>query len=283
MAEMISFNSLSGGQSSSYIAAHYPADFDVFALVTVSDPKLRPADDKLVQMVSDRIGREFIGTVEQPEILQTMFDLEQFTGRRIYWVAGQTFESVIENIGRGYLPNIMKRFCTSELKLRPMFEFWQSQIGEPVTTRIGFRLGEENRAQKMRERCNDDGLVSMKHIIGELADGRNKWATTPWQKPEFPLIRDGIRADTIRSFWTGKNVRFAERNNCVGCFHRNPLLLRKMAETNPTEFGWFVDQEQKHGGRWRSDVPYKKIRQHRLQSELSFDDFAECDSGHCGL
>lgn len=36
---MKTVNSLSGGKTSSYIAVHYPADYDIFALVKVKDKK----------------------------------------------------------------------------------------------------------------------------------------------------------------------------------------------------------------------------------------------------
>lgn len=32
---MITINSLSGGKTSSYMAAHYPADYNIFALVRI--------------------------------------------------------------------------------------------------------------------------------------------------------------------------------------------------------------------------------------------------------
>ncbi len=34
---MITVNSVSGGQTSAYIAANYPADYDIFALVRIED------------------------------------------------------------------------------------------------------------------------------------------------------------------------------------------------------------------------------------------------------
>ena len=43
------------------------------------------------------------------------------------------------------------------MKLRPMFHWWKETIGEPVEMQIGFRSGEERRANRMLERCNDDG------------------------------------------------------------------------------------------------------------------------------
>ena len=35
----------------------------------------------------------------------------------------------------------------------------------------------------------------------------------------------------IENYWKDKSIRFAEINNCVGCFHRNEILLKKMWET----------------------------------------------------
>ena len=46
-------------------------------------------------MVSDRLGVEFIGTLEDDMIIYTIFDLEQFIGQKIHWVTGKTFDEVI--------------------------------------------------------------------------------------------------------------------------------------------------------------------------------------------
>ena len=280
---MKTITSVSGGQSSAYIAANYPSDFLVFALVCIDDPRCKPSDTKLVQMVSDRIGREFIATAEDDMILHTMFDLEQYVGQQIYWVVGQSFDELTKSKG-DYLPNKVQRYCTVEMKLRPMHRWWKDNVAEPIERQIGFRAGEERRAVNMLARANDDGLLEMKDVVGKHADGRNKWAETPWQKPSFPLIENNIRRDQVVEFWKGKPVRFAERNNCVGCFHRNPLLLRQMFDKHPNKMEWFAAKER--GGnkaQWRSDMAYDVIRQHKLQFELDFDDWSDCDSGHCGL
>ena len=280
---MKTVTSVSGGQSSAYIAANYPSDYLVFALVCIEDRKCTPKDAKLVQAVSDRIGKEFIATAEDDIILNTMFDLEQYVGKRIDWVSGETFDYVTEKNG-GWLPNKLHRYCTVEMKLRPMHRWWKETIGEPVNMQIGFRAGEERRAVRMMERCNEDGLLEFKDVIGKHSNGNNKWATMPWQKPSFPMIEDAIHRDKVVEFWDDIPVPFAERNNCVGCFHRNPLLLRKMWDKYPDKMEWFASQERKEKkGQWRSDMKYDDIKKHKLQHELSFDDFGECDSGHCGL
>ena len=80
---MKTINSLSGGKTSSYIAAHYPADFNVFALITTTDKMCLFPDKKVRQIVSDKIGKEFIGTLEENMIVYTMLDLEQYIGKKI--------------------------------------------------------------------------------------------------------------------------------------------------------------------------------------------------------
>jgi hypothetical protein len=47
--KMITVNSLSGGKTSSYMAKHYPADFNVFALVRIAADYCKPKDESLVK------------------------------------------------------------------------------------------------------------------------------------------------------------------------------------------------------------------------------------------
>jgi diphthamide synthase (EF-2-diphthine--ammonia ligase) len=80
---MKTINSLSGGKTSSYMAIHYPADYNIFSLVTINEPKAAPKDYKLTQYVSDKIGKEFIATAEDDATLIVMRDLEQILGKEI--------------------------------------------------------------------------------------------------------------------------------------------------------------------------------------------------------
>ncbi len=45
-------------------------------------------DKKIRQIVSDRIGTEFIGTLEEDAIIYTMLDLEQFIGKKLIGLLG---------------------------------------------------------------------------------------------------------------------------------------------------------------------------------------------------
>ena len=280
---MKTLNSISGGKTSAYIAAHYPADYDVFSLVRTDDKNCMFPDSKIRQEVSDKLGTEFIGTLEDDMIIYTILDLEQYIGRKITWVTGKTFDKTIIQTKKGkkYLPNKVARYCTTELKTMPIF-YWQYKvIKEPVIMRFGYRANENKRASRMLEKTNDDGFTVVKATFNKK-NGRNIWGYYEYCKPEFPLIENNIYKDNIETYWNQKPVRFAHMNNCVGCWWRNPLLLKKMSIKHPNKMKWFADQETKQS-RWRSDVMYKDIINWNLQTELFDDDFSECDSGYCGL
>ena len=156
-------NSLSGGKTSSYIAVNYPADYNVFSLVRTNDKNCLFPDEKLRQIVSDKLGVEFIGTLEEDTIIYTMLDLEQMIGTKIDWVTGKTFdETIINKGGTIYLPNVMQRFCTIEMKLQPIFNWWKNNFNEPIEMRIGFRANEINRAKKMISKTNKNGFSEFK-------------------------------------------------------------------------------------------------------------------------
>ena len=277
-------NSLSGGKTSSYIAANYPADYNVFSLVRTDDKKCLFPDAKIRQDVSDRLGKEFIGTLEEDTIIYTMLDLEQHIGTKIDWVSGKTFDDSIIKTKKGtkYLPNKMARYCTTELKTLPILHWMYEEVKEPVIMRFGYRANETRRAIKMMEKTDEDGFTKVKATFTKLKDGRNSWGIYKYCKPEFPLINDNIYKDTIEEFWKEKDVRFAYMNNCVGCWWRSPLLLKKMHNKHPEKMQWFADQET-NKSKWRSDIMYKDIIKWKTQTELFDNDFNECDSGHCGL
>ena len=284
---MITVNSLSGGKTSSYIAKHYPADYNVFSLVRTDDKNCLFPDAKIRQEVSDRLGTEFIGTLEDDMIIYTMLDLEQYIGSKIDWVTGKTFDEITVRKGKRYLPNVTQRFCTTEMKLQPIFDWWRKEINEVVEMRIGFRANEQRRAKTMLEKTNENGNLEFKTIVGKRGGkkNQNKWADIEWQKPNFPLIANPTFKDTIEKFWQDEPVRFAYMNNCIGCFHRSPVLLKHMSDKHPNKFQWFINSEENGYGKrtFKNGMKYKDIKRSLKQTELFDEDFNDCDSGYCGL
>ncbi len=279
---MYKFNSISGGQSSAYLATKFPAKYNVFSLVCIEDKKCKPSDIKLIQAINDKLESshtiergEFIATAEMDKTLYAVFDLEQQIGKEIAWVRGDSYEKIIRNKG-GDLPNIMTRFCTSLLKIDPLFEYWIRFIGEKVDMQIGFRLGEDMRALRMQK-----NMVYRSPISQNIQTHRKKWGVFDWRELSFPLIDHRITKTQISNFWKGKPVRFARYNNCVGCFHRHPLFLNKLSRSEGGKMRWFADMERLTGNRWRKDTSYQKIINMNQQVEISFNEFSSCDTGYC--
>lgn len=283
-------NSISGGQTSAYMAAHHKADSNLFALVCIDDKKCAPADKRLVQKVNDKINStgclnqfgEFIATAEDDKTLTALFELEQFLGQEIKWVRGISFDKLIEQ--RKYVPNKIARFCTSEMKIRQLFSYCYYQaFSEPVEVNIGFRANEGRRVANTLSKTNDDGLSEFKHAyLTSIVTRRQKLTSAPWQKPCFPLHDNRVYKDEIVNFWKGKPVGFPPLNNCIGCYWRNEILLKKMYEAHEDKMDWFAEQEKKVGGTFRTNITYKQIKQSKLQLELSFDDFRIAIAGIAG-
>lgn len=281
--------SVSGGRTSAYLAANYPADHLVFSLVRVECKKCKFPDEAVRRKVEMRIETDFVGTVEDDTIIYTILDLEQFLGKKINWVTGLTFEKVIQTKG-GWLPSKLHRYCTTNMKIIPIFEWCAKNIGEPVLMNIGYRANETNRANDMLSKLNSNGILELKATIEKHEEGRfkgkNKWKTFEWQRPQFHLIEDGIYKQDIIKFWKGKPVKFADYNNCIGCFHRNVHFLNYMFRKHPNKMEWFLEQEEANKHYWKSNgvvIPYSKIKKMAPQQSLFSEDFKGCPDGYCGL
>jgi hypothetical protein len=311
---MYKVNTVSGGKSSAYIAENYEADFNVFSLVRIERPPItenrydcswmKGKDEPTRKLISDRIGLDFYGTAEEDAIIYTILDLEQHIGKEIKIVTGETFDHVIKNAGR-CLPDPLRRFCTTELKMKPMFDWWRETINEPAIFRIGYREGEERRTNKMLKKLNSNGLLEMNAVIGSRECTRkktgekftqNRWGLIEWQKPEFILQDNNVNEEMVVSNWESKPVRFAKKNNCVMCFHQEWMLMRYRAEQDKSNMEVLKWAATKEGVKHPDDVFNKANRKKpliRMQTIIDSDiiekqniketDFNKCDSGYCGV
>ncbi len=266
---MIKVHSLSGGKTSSYMAYHYPADYNVFSLVTIEDKNCKPKDNGLIKKVSNKINKDFVATVEDDLTLYAMLDLEQKLGKEIIWLTGNTFEKIINQ--KKMLPNIMMRFCTTELKMRPIFDWWYKEINQKVKMGIGFRYDEKERADKLKN--------EFKGIVGKV-NNRNKWQTIEWREGWFPLIEDKIFHLDVKK-WSDKiNIKFPNDSNCVGCFWKDLQQLRKNWDDNNKKMEWFANQETKKR-KWKKEINYETIKKIGLQQDFFFGTGSGCQAGFC--
>lgn len=264
---MITVHSLSGGKTSSYMAVHYPADYNVFALVTLDEPSCKPKDESIIKFVSNKLNKDFIGTAEDDLTLYVIMDLEQKIGKEITWVSGKSFDKLTIN---NYLPNSLRRFCTTEMKMRPIFDWWYKNIGQKIKMGIGYRYDEQERKDRFTK--------SFKSIVGNRGT-RNKWEEIEWREGWFPLIDNKIIHPTIVKWANSSGLSFPLDSNCVGCFHKPIQQLRKNFDTNPEKMEWFANKEG--SSRWKQEIDYKTIKKLPLQLDFYFGTGAGCNAGFC--
>lgn len=278
---MKTVNSLSGGKTSSYMAVHYPADMEVFALVCNEDSNCREKDPCVKQYIDDKLSRyapyygEVIGIAENPEVPRVLMDLEQYLGREIIWTRDvETFDSLVNK--RNYLPNQMARFCTTELKMRPIFRMLKYEYSlDKVKMRIGYRWGEENRIER--------ATTEFKHVYKhDLHTGKNRWETVDWRKNKFPLSKDKIAHFAIKEYWENVGrISFPKDSNCPHCFWKNAQQLRKNYDDYPNQIDWAERLERKVKASFKKDITMKQIKQLGLQAEFNFGTGSGCQAGFC--
>lgn len=170
---MITCNSLSGGKTSSFMAIHFPADYEIFACVEqeaigwstkermssqweILKYKRRDAHEWL-----RRFNQDFICSAEDDRTLIAVHQLSReletdnrgrFSSKGKIDVVfarnwGKTKYKTYDDIVKDYIPNSRKRLCTEVLKIEPMYNYIRNIISkvEPLEMRLGFRLDELDR------------------------------------------------------------------------------------------------------------------------------------------
>lgn len=316
---MITVNSLSGGKTSSYIAANYPADVNVFALVCMDDHNANggsttlKVDAKIRQMVNDKLQkycshqREFVATAEDPIILKTMFDLEQHIGSEIIWVRGEGFN--FTSFGKSMLPNQKHRWCTSMFKIKPIFELLYMYFSLPCKMRIGYRADEAHRVDTFKEnyifsdRCDfayeweEHSKAYKRKPIRETEswlsgydNGRSlphihRWTETPFRVGEFPLVEDGKVQRDIQKFWQPFEeaglIDFPEDSNCQFCFWKRVQQLRKNWDRQPGIMGCAAVVEAMLESTLLAKMSLLDVRNVAPQLDLFQMDGGGCQGGYC--
>lgn len=280
---MKTINSLSGGKTSSYLAVHFPADLEIFALVCIDDHNAgRKIDTQMKQRVNDRLQKysshwpEFVATSEDPVILRTIFDLEQMLGREIIWLRGMGWEQMLQV--KKAIPNIDWRFCTSILKMQPIFEFLYLYHSLPVRMRIGYRYDESERADNFLETWK---LSRRCEYRPKSNTWIHRWEDMVWRKGEFPLIENKVFQHHVQKFWQWKGIEFPPDSNCQNCFWKQPQQLRKNFDTNPEIMYWAAIQEEMVEAQFKKDFSFLEVAKMGIQLDFFFGTGSGCQAGFC--
>lgn len=144
---------------------------------------------------------------------------------------GEPFAELIRS--KMYLPNPMTRFCTSELKIRPMFRWLRDsgRLGDALDMMVGIRADEPRRVVKMRNGKNSES-ARITNIV--------------------PLADAGVTVQHVDAFWTAQAFNlelptFGGRTlagNCDLCFLKPAAQVQSLISQRPERAVWWIKQEE---------------------------------------
>ena len=171
---------------------------------------------------------------------------------------GEPFALLIKR--RKYLPNIVSRFCTAELKVRRFRDYLESQGYKNWIQFLGIRADEPRRAAKLQ---------------GKVDEGHEMY---------LPLYLDGVTKKTVGDFWKAQdfdlqlpnNNGVTDWGNCDLCFMKRYKKRLSIIEQRPDLADWWIEQEQlasqhTNGSAARFRQRYPRLRpdeDHRLRQSI---------------
>ncbi len=180
---------------------------------------------------------------------------------RAHPVGTPAFEQLITD--RKFLPNPVIRFCTQELKIRPMKAWMMGRGYKHWTNVVGIRADEPRRMAKMR-----------------AADSsKERWDIA------LPLAEAGVSGAEVNAFWSAQSFDLQLQpweGNCDLCFLKGRAKRVRIMEDRPDLAAWWVEQERRIAGRFRAhSQSYAALlesarRQRRMFSVDQNDDLGDC-------
>ena len=177
---------------------------------------------------------------------------------------GEPFKELIE--ARKYLPNAVARFCTAELKIRPMKKYLLSIGWNKWTACLGIRADEMRRVKE---------------------DSKDRWVF--WH----PLVDVNVTKADITEFWKSQpfDLRLINANgltpkgNCDMCFLKSESTLAAIAKEHPEIAEWWIEMEQITKGTFRKGrnlehfVDFVQRQEDWVFNETGY--FCQADDGEC--
>lgn len=166
---------------------------------------------------------------------------------------GEPFYQLITD--KNYLPNMVARFCTSELKVLTIDRYLKDKGISDYSTAVGIRADEPRRVAKMREK--EDYLTPLASAKKGVTDVLEFWNN---QAFDLDLPPSGFYS------------------NCDLCFLKGYGIKQSLVREQPAMAVWWDEQEKRIGANFRSDQPsYESM----IIASTNQDDLFGFDSTPC--
>lgn len=164
---------------------------------------------------------------------------------------------------KGFTPNAVTRFCTSQLKVRVMKHFMMAQGYSHWTNVVGLRADEPRRVAKVYGHVDETGEL-LPDLLGVVARGRpvrrkrERWQTV------LPLAVAGVSERDVLAFWREQPFDLGLKSyegNCDGCFLKAWGKLCAIEVEHPGTLDWWAEQERQIGGQFVTEHSYRSIQE----------------------
>lgn len=254
MSRLISF---SGGRSSAYMLYQmlplHPDDHVVFA----NTGREHPATLDFIRDISIHWDVTITWVEYDPEMKGKFKIVDYDSASR----NGEPYAKLIAK--RKYLPNIMTRFCTSDLKVKPMKRYMQYLGYKFWDCVLGIRYDEPFRWGRILQNSQKEPWFYVLPMVLDF----------PTSKPD------------VLEFW--KTMPFdlqihGDQGNCDLCFLKGRGKLVRLIKENPKLADWWKEQEQNTGSKFIKDISYQELV-HVARTQLTID-FDSIDYPcHCNI
>jgi 3'-phosphoadenosine 5'-phosphosulfate sulfotransferase (PAPS reductase)/FAD synthetase len=253
---MINMISFSGGRTSAYMTIRllddpqYTDDNTIICFANTGKEKEETL--KFAQRVDKYIGNKIIWLEYDPINKFKIVNYETASRN------GEPFAALIKK--RKYVPNVMTRFCTTELKIRVIKSYLASIGIKEWLNIVGIRYDEPRRYNRV------------KHHV-------NKWVD--W----FPLVEWKVEKKDVLEYF--KKMPFDLQlkdyeGNCDLCFLKGIKKRTQILKDSPGIANWWIEQEKLTGATFVKDYGVEKLLK-RANSQLNELKFEDADfSCYCG-
>lgn len=166
-------------------------------------------------------------------------DFEAFENIPVIRLGGlDAFDNYLKKINYRHLPNMMKRSCTVELKIKPARRWARKNIGMEYINLIGFRYDEPQRVAKNKSR---------------------------WQKVKniYPLYENKINKLMVNEYWKGKPYNLeipAILGNCTLCFMKGKNNIINILKHDPNLADKWINDEENSEYKYFKDISIKELK-----------------------
>lgn len=176
---------------------------------------------------------------ELPSTYDFVRDVARRWDVKVTWVERTGgFTKLIDD--RGYLPTAMNRWCTGDLKIKPMQRWMVDHGYDWWTNVVGLRYDEPHRVARMRN------------------------ASGPKWDYQLPLADAKVTEDDVLSFWQSQPFDLKlERwqGNCDLCFLKGTEKKIRILQDDPDIATWWLEQERKAGRSFRKEHSVEQLVQ----------------------